>query len=113
MPRAREMQSHRMEEERSEQIVRVEMTLTEFREYQAWLKKQRLAEVESVLAMIEADGKLENKVPSVLASDWQERKAKEAKEEAEELAEQRRWDSLSVQEQIAEILKMVEADKVT
>jgi predicted secreted protein len=97
-------------EQEQEQIVKVTMTLKEYRGYQRYLKRKRLREVTAVLRKVESEVK-EQKVPCPKVSDWQQRREKEAKEEAEELAEQRRFDALTCEEQVAEVLRWIEADK--
>jgi hypothetical protein len=94
-----------MEEEKTEQLITVQMTLTEWKDYLRHQKEARLREVRSVLRQIESADK-EQKAPCPKVVDRQQ-------EDAQELERHRKWDALSEEEKLAEVLRLVEgkADK--
>jgi multidrug efflux pump subunit AcrB len=95
-----------MEEEPS---ISVKVTPKELHVLERYRQKVRLKEVDAVLVMIGKQDSKEKAPSSVGVSDrlpsWKERRVKE---DAEELEEQRRWDALSDEQQIVEILKLID-----
>lgn len=89
----------------SEQTIKVEMSVSKYETYQKYLKEARLQEVDAVLKMIEESST--EKEPTIIEvaktvdDDWLQERQRES-------AEQRRFDALSCEEQIAEVLKMID-----